>query len=231
MLCCWAENMMAASYGFQTYVLLLAARAPHEAVRRSLLENAWEELGDVDYPRRSHYNMVCELSKKICLLPQSHLKKPRLLPSSVNHVETHIERCKSAPFLQSLGMIYLVEALTRIEFTRVLAAFVRWYPLATSRKIEEFALKGGVSYFAANIEADLKHQQDVETMIELTIASDPQFRNARSEDYLSYIEKGIIESLACRDRFTQGVYDSTFNPNFSPKPSAMGLEQVSVARF
>jgi len=214
MLFVWTENMMAASYGFQGYVLNLAARAKVEGVRRLLLENAFEELGDIEYPGRSHFQMVCNLSRLVGV-PEEFIGKPRLLPTSIKHVETHLAQCREtgAPFEHGLGMVFLIENLTREEFRRVLEAFIHWWEKGSGRPLSEFAVGNGVSYFTANMEADDGHAEDVARMIEAT------FREVLKVDItdeaalagpLATIAAGMDESITLRTGFVQGVYDSVF---------------------
>lgn len=217
MLLVWTENMMAASYGFQGYVLNLAARAPVESVRRLLLMNAFEELGDIEYPGRSHFQMVCDLSRLIGV-PEQYIGngKPRLLPTSVKHVETHLAQCREtgAPFLHGLGMVFLIENLTRLEFQRVLVAFINWWEKGTGRPLSEFALGNGVAYFTANIEADDGHAEDVAEMIETTL-HDVHGINVTNEAALAgplaEIAAGMDESITLRMGFVQGCFVQVFN--------------------
>jgi pyrroloquinoline quinone (PQQ) biosynthesis protein C len=200
MLVTWVENMMHASYGFQTYVLTLAARANDEKIRRLLVENAWSELGDSEYPQRSHFQMVCNLAR-LCGISEEFIKSPRLLPSSTKHVSIHIERCQNAKLMYGLGMIFLIENLTKIEFEKVLRGFVRYWERGTNTKLEEFALGNGVSYFSSNIEADCGHAEDVKKMIIAAVHSDSD---------LVEIELGMAESISLRNGFLQGVYDEVY---------------------
>lgn len=210
MLFVWTENMMAASYGFQGYVLNLAARANVESVRRLLLMNAFEELGDIEYPGRSHFQMVCNLSRLIGV-PEEFIGKPRLLPTSVKHVETHLAKCRGegASFLHGLGMIFLIEHLTRLEFERVLVAFINWWEKGTGRPLSEFALGNGVAYFTANIEADDGHAEDVAEMIEATLRDLNGIdltNEAALVGPLAEIAAGMEESITLRDGFVEGCY-------------------------
>lgn len=208
----WVENMQAASYGFQTYVLTLAARATVEPVRRLLLENAFEELGDIEYPTRSHFQMVCKLAR-LCGVPEEHIgHNPRLLATSAKHVETHIERCRNAPFLYGLGMIFLIENLTRLEFERVLIGFIRWWEKGSEQPLTKFAVENGVAYFTSNMEADDGHAEDVAKMIETTFSSmGVDFDNpAALEPHINALGAGMAESIDLRTGFMQGVYESAF---------------------
>ena len=208
MLVTWAENMMRASYGFQTYVLTLAARAQDEKVRRLLLENAWEELGDHEYPKRSHFQMICNLSR-LCGIPEENIKCPSMLPTSKNHIQTHIERCKNAPFLQALGMIFLIENLTRLEFEKLLRGFIKFWEIGTGRPLEDFVLNGGTEYFTSNMEADDGHAEDVEVMIIECLQSAGVDINDEKQlqPYLDEISRGMAESAELRKGFLKGVYD------------------------
>jgi pyrroloquinoline quinone (PQQ) biosynthesis protein C len=211
MLTCWTENMIRASYGFQTYVLILASRASDEKIRRLLVENEWEELGDYEYPKRSHFQMVCKLAA-LCGVEEKYIKQPRLLETSKRHIETHIKRCEDAPFLYGLGMIFLIENLTRLEFQLVLRGFIRFWYEGTGKSLEEFALNGGIEYFTSNIEADDGHAEDVAEMIEQVLIS----MGVDIEDekkmapYIHEISEGMKESIKLRNGFLQGVHNKVY---------------------
>jgi pyrroloquinoline quinone (PQQ) biosynthesis protein C len=211
MLVIWVENMIRASYGFQTYVLLLAAKAPDESIRRLLVENEWEELGDYEYPKRSHFQMVCRLAK-LCGIAEQNIKWPRLLPTSQKHIKTHIERCKNASLFYGLGMIFLIENLTKIEFEKVLRGFIKNWEGATGSTIEEFAVSGGIEYFTSNMEADKGHAEDIERMIITAL----EYEGVDLKDdmqvapYLQEISDGMAESIALRTGFMQGVHNAVY---------------------
>lgn len=214
MLCVWTENMIGASYGFQGYVLHLAARSEHEEIRRLLVMNAFEELGDLEYPSRSHFQMVRNLAGLVGL-SDHEIETPRLLPTSVAHIETHLERCRNpkTSFFHALGMIYLIENLTRLEFEKVLTGFVDWWEEGTGRKLSEFAIANGVSYFSANMEADDGHAEDVAEMIMVALESLVVKAGAGEESVshaISEIERGISESISLRNGFLNGCFYEVF---------------------
>lgn len=212
MLKTWTENMIRASYGFQTYVLILASRATDEKVRRLLVENEWEELGDYEYPKRSHFQMVCKLAR-LCGVSERNILNPNLLPTSKKHIDTHIERCHNASFLQALGMIYLIENLTRIEFDKVLRGFIKFWEVGSGKSLEEFAVNGGIEYFTSNMEADDGHAEDVAEMIEAVLLSAGVDIHNEQEiaPYLDEISRGMAQSIALRNGFLSGVYEQVFN--------------------
>jgi len=212
MLTTWTENMIRASYGFQTYILILASRATDEKVRRLLVENEWEELGDYEYPKRSHFQMVCKLAR-LCGVSERNILNPRLLPASKKHIETHIERCQNASFLQALGMIYLIENLTRIEFEKVLCGFIKFWESGSGKSLEDFAINSGIEYFTSNMEADDGHAEDVGEMIEAVLLSlDVDIDDEQQiAPYIAEIERGMAESISLRTGFLDGVYEKVFS--------------------
>ena len=215
----WTMQMPHASYGFQNYVLNLAARAQDEGVRKLLVDNLIEELGRTPdgtdhYPELSHFQMVCSLNRLIgteeSLVGHEHSK---LLPTSREHVAKHTDLCRdvSKDFFEGLGALFLIENLTKEEFQRVMEAYADTWPKGSDKGIGYFEKGGGRNYFLANIGADAKHADDVAQMIQTAIAAEG-VDISNSEEVRPFIQrviKGMQFSINCRINFVEGVYEAT----------------------
>lgn len=203
----WSRNMVVGSFCFPRYVAALAARAPLDAVRHGLLENAWDESGSKGHKERSHFWLAVRLAELLGFSAQD-VQSIQSIPEAQTYTDTHYKQCSVGQFGFALGMISLIEEFTTPEFTLIKDILLATCNAGLGMTATDFAVKGGTYYFDANIADDERHKEEMPQLVATWLLfQGVDLSNVKElASGLAVVAQGVRYSADLRLQFFEGIF-------------------------